>query len=441
MDGIFSQEPDSDQYYTLDSRYQIEKNRIGRGSYGRVYKGREIATGKAVAIKHIKIDSLEYLAEETIALLREISLLRMAKEDKHSCIISLEYVGGLIISPFREIYLVLELCDTDLDKIIQSKQKYSTDHIRYIVYQILCGIDYLHSKNVVHRDLKPANIFLNVADSTIKIGDLGLARATHPIPGTNQASIRRHLLSSKLTQYVVTRYYRSPELILESWKGDASPDIFSIGCILGELILYEPMFPGHSDLDNLSLIFNLMGTPKSREWISPQEVYLLDRFPNRTDQNFQKKFNTALPLFDLDMIDLLKQLLQVNPQQRINSRQALQHPFFNSIRDERSHPLSLELNSDAKIFLENYHRVEFQSNKSSEVCVTGIRTAIGLYANRSAAAPVVAESSTASVPPTPAPTAPDVPSSFNAINKGFFPAAPPKAPPNSPTASNDSMAP
>ncbi|CAL9780839.1 unnamed protein product [Musa acuminata subsp. burmannicoides] len=130
---------------------------------------------------------------------------------------------------FSDVYIVYELMDTDLNQIIRSNQLLTDDHCQYFLYQILRGLKYVHSANVLHRDLKPSNLFLN-ANCDLKIGDFGLARTTSE--------------TDLMTEYVVTRWYRAPELLLNCSEYTAAIDIWSVGCILGEIVTRQPLFPG-----------------------------------------------------------------------------------------------------------------------------------------------------------------------------------------------------
>ena len=222
-------------------------NKIGEGAYGQVYSGVDTAKNKKIVIKKITYEIPD--SALTKYLLREISLLRMLKG--HPNIISLEDV---ITSPEKNCcQLIFEPCDTDLGQIIKSKQILTPGHIQYILYQMIRGIYYIHSAKLVHRDLKPANIFIN-ENCDVKIGDFGLSRATQDIR-KNPPS-----LFHQLSPYVVTRWYRSPEVLL-SCRGEAPTDMWSIGCILAELLLGRPIFPGKNSVDQLNLIFNLIEKP------------------------------------------------------------------------------------------------------------------------------------------------------------------------------------
>ena len=145
---------------------------------------------------------------------------------------------------FKDVYIVSELMETDLHRIIYSRQELTDDHIQYFIYQILCSLKYMHSANVLHRDLKPANVLLN-SNCDLKVCDFGLARIASGVNGEMEKS-------DPMTEYVITRWYRPPELILTR-SYDCSIDMWSAGCILGELLLRKPIFPGRDYVDQIKV--------------------------------------------------------------------------------------------------------------------------------------------------------------------------------------------
>ncbi len=216
------------QTFDVTARYQLMK-RLGEGSYGVVVSARDKLTNKKVAIKKI-VDVIEE-AQDAKRVLRELKLLKHFR--LHENIISIK---DILLSPapkdaFKDIYVVTDLMDTDLHRIIRSPQPLSDDHCRYFLYQILRGLKYMHSASVIHRDLKPNNLLVN-ANCDLKICDLGLARvSTHPT-------------KSMLTCYVVTRWYRAPELLLGTRNYTSAVDMWSVGCIT--FLLLSGNLPFHA---------------------------------------------------------------------------------------------------------------------------------------------------------------------------------------------------
>ncbi|GAY51462.1 hypothetical protein CUMW_134350 [Citrus unshiu] len=202
---------------------------------------------------------------------------------------------------FNDVYIVYELMDTDLHQIIRSHQDLTDDHCRYFLYQLLRGLKYVHSANVLHRDLKPSNLLLN-ANCDLKIGDFGLARTTSE--------------TDFMTEYVVTRWYRAPELLLNCSEYTAAIDIWSVGCILGEIMTRQPLFPGKDYVHQLRLITELIGSPDEtslgflRSDNARRYVRMLPQFPK---QNFSARFPNKSP----GAVDLLEKMLVFDPNRRI----------------------------------------------------------------------------------------------------------------------------
>ena len=357
MLSIFSQMVYSNGRDELRSKYEISAQKLGAGSYGYVYAGINKVTHKRVAIKNMEYFDIE--PDSVKQLLREVTILRMLKD--HPCIISLEDIIILTTDdPLSGINLVFERYESDLDKVIRSKQHLTPAHIQYFLYQILHGVHYIHSAKLIHRDLKPSNILVNT-NCEIKICDFGLARPTHHIRETSlSATDDPPRIFHKLTEYVVTRWYRSPEVILGcSGRGNPSLDIWSIGCILAELVLGSPIFPGKSANEVLVLIFKLMGTPElqDREWIDDSlSIHYVSRLPSRPRQDLGKKLNCT----DSSLLDVLAKLLDLNPTKRITTVQALQHSFFGSTYKSIDIPaFSLETRTAAeKSSFDDYYQFE-----------------------------------------------------------------------------------
>ncbi|ESR58217.1 hypothetical protein CICLE_v10020645mg [Citrus x clementina] len=213
--------------------------------------------------------------------------------------------------------------DTDLHQIIRSHQDLTDDHCRYFLYQLLRGLKYVHSANVLHRDLKPSNLLLN-ANCDLKIGDFGLARTTSE--------------TDFMTEYVVTRWYRAPELLLNCSEYTAAIDIWSVGCILGEIMTRQPLFPGKDYVHQLRLITELIGSPDEtslgflRSDNARRYVRMLPQFPK---QNFSARFPNKSP----GAVDLLEKMLVFDPNRRITVDEALCHPYLAPLHDINEEPV------------------------------------------------------------------------------------------------------
>ena len=236
---------------------------VGKGSYGVVCAAQNARTREKVAIKKIKPMCEDvWDAKHT---LRELRLMRLLEH--HPNVISLRDLT--IVPADDELYIVMELMDADLHKIVQSKQKLSTPHLQVIMSQILLGVRAMHDNNVYHRDLKPGNILVG-RDCQIRITDFGLARCMPP-RDNNGALDGSHTTddtnpASAMTEYVVTRWYRCPELLLAPHVAYTSAvDMWSVGCIFAEMVLRSPLFAGRSYVHQVQLILETIGTPPSVE--------------------------------------------------------------------------------------------------------------------------------------------------------------------------------
>ncbi|OVA00189.1 Protein kinase domain [Macleaya cordata] len=253
--------------------------------------------------------------------LREIKLLRHM--DHENVIAIKDIIRPPQKETFNDVYIVYELMDTDLHQIIRSNQPLTDDHCQYFLYQLLRGLKYVHSANVLHRDLKPSNLLLN-ANCDLKIGDFGLARTTSE--------------TDFMTEYVVTRWYRAPELLLNCSEYTAAIDIWSVGCILGEIMTREPLFPGRDYVHQLRLITELIGSPDDsslgflRSDNARRYVRQLPQYPK---QHFSGRFSNK----SHGAVDLIEKMLVFDPTKRITVDEALCHPYLKSLHDINDEPV------------------------------------------------------------------------------------------------------
>ncbi|KAM3207587.1 hypothetical protein ACQJBY_062684 [Aegilops geniculata] len=223
---------------------------------------------------------------------------------------------------FNDVYIAYELMDTDLHQIIRSNQALSEEHCQYFLYQILRGLKYIHSANVLHRDLKPSNLLLN-ANCDLKICDFGLARTTSE--------------TDFMTEYVVTRWYRAPELLLNSSEYTAAIDVWSVGCIFMELMDRKPLFPGRDHVHQLRLLMELIGTPNEADldFVNENARRYIRQLPRHARQSLSEKFPHVHP----SAIDLVEKMLTFDPRQRITVEGALAHPYLASLHDISDEPV------------------------------------------------------------------------------------------------------
>mmetsp|Transcript_13331 Transcript_13331/g.34955 ORF Transcript_13331/g.34955 Transcript_13331/m.34955 type:complete len:242 (-) Transcript_13331:1392-2117(-) len=224
--------------FILPKKYEFVKS-LGSGAFGAVCAFRDRDDGEIVAIK--KVIAFDDVVDARRTL-REIMLLRALH---HENLLSIKYIVPPIdYNAYEPVYIVSESMDADLLQIIKSPQPLTDDHTKYFIYQILKGLKYLHSAHVLHRDLKPNNLLV-LKNCDLKICDFGLARVIAEPDEERDAS---------MTQYVVTRWYRAPELILCLGNYDFAIDIWSVGCILAELLMRKPLFPGKDCMKKLNLL-------------------------------------------------------------------------------------------------------------------------------------------------------------------------------------------
>jgi tRNA A-37 threonylcarbamoyl transferase component Bud32 len=238
--------------FTLDTRYSLIRT-IGSGAYGVVISASDSKTQTNVAIKMVpKAFSDEIDAKR---ILREIKLLQHLQHDHIVSIIDMMPPSVPFLEDFHDVYIVTDLMETDLHRIIYSKQKLSIDHVQYFVYQVLRALKYIHSCRVIHRDLKPSNLLVN-SNCDLKICDFGLARGIHDDPKCGEDESRDDIDVERngtllLTEYVVTRWYRAPEIMLACHEYSYGVDMWSVGCIFAELLLRKPYFPGDDYIDQV----------------------------------------------------------------------------------------------------------------------------------------------------------------------------------------------
>lgn len=239
-----------------------------------------------------------------------------------------------------ELYMMMELADTNLHRLIQSSCPLSDGHIRVIMYQILSGVKAMHDNGVLHRDLKPGNLLLN-KDCELKITDFGLARMMPKGKATGDAKAEGGdpaAVISPMTEYVVTRWYRPPEIMLApNGTYNEAVDMWSIGCIFGELLNRKPLFPGSDFIDQLTRVFRVLPVPprdKRGYEVEGDALAFLESLPPCSPSALAKTLRRASP----EALSLLRRLLCVNPERRISARQALAHPYFKAIRAQLGDP-------------------------------------------------------------------------------------------------------
>ncbi|KAJ3155535.1 Mitogen-activated protein kinase [Geranomyces variabilis] len=312
--------------HPISVKYSFRKI-IGKGAYGTVWTARNRETNDKVAIKKIGAKNFEELILAKRAL-RELLLVRhLNGNDNVAQFIEAE-TNTTDPQYINELYLVEGLMEADLAQIIKSTQTLSDQHHQYFIYQILRGLKWMHSAGIVHRDLKPGNLLVN-SDCELRICDFGLARGR---PTSNA-----HLVQ---TEYVATRYYRAPEVILSPKHYDKSLDMWSVGCIFGELYIRQVLFKGTDFVNQLQRIFDLLGTPPdlAAMGLCSAKVYkLITSWKKREKVPLHEKFPNA----SAEGLHLLERLLTYSPTERATAEEGLRHPYMRAYHledDEPSHP-------------------------------------------------------------------------------------------------------
>ncbi|KAG0218994.1 kinase-like domain-containing protein [Mortierella sp. GBAus27b] len=315
--------PVLNQQFIVDTKYQFIRE-IGQGAYGVVCAAKNTQTGEDVAIKKVtKVFEKAILAKRA---LREVKLLRHFAG--HENITSIQDMDITNVMDFNEIYLVQELMEADLHQIIRSEQPLTDAHFQYFIYQICRGLKYIHSANVLHRDLKPGNLLVN-ADCELKICDFGLARGFSDDAESNVGF---------MTEYVATRWYRAPEIMLSFQSYTKAIDMWSVGCIFAEMLGGKPLFKGRDYVDQLNQILQILGTPDEgtlRRVGSERAQAYIRSLPRMPKIPFSQLYPRATPL----ALDLLEKLLDFDPASRITVEQALGHPYLAAYHEEDDEPV------------------------------------------------------------------------------------------------------
>ncbi|XP_076960939.1 putative serine/threonine-protein kinase At1g54610 [Bidens hawaiensis] len=288
---------------------EFEKlDKIGQGTYSNVYKARDLITGKVVALKKVRVDTLE--PENVKFMAREILIL---KKLNHPNIIKLE---GLVTSRMSSsLYLVFEYMEHDLAGLAATQTaKFTEPQIRCFMKQLLCGLEHCHKNGVLHRDIKGSNLLID-DNGILKIADFGLASFYDP---KNK---------QPMTSRVVTLWYRPPELLLGATNYGVGVDLWSAGCILAELLSGKPIMPGRTEVEQLHKIFKLCGSPSEEYW----KRY---RLPNATlfkpRQPYKRCMSETFKDFPTSSLPLLEMLLAIDPDDRGSAVSSLNSDFFST---------------------------------------------------------------------------------------------------------------
>lgn len=280
-------------------------DKIGQGTYGDVYRARDTESNEIVALKRMRIEKFkDGLPESTT---REINLLKSL--DHLNIVKFIEVVVGPSLD---SIFLVMEYCEHDLGELVDHETNFTESQIKCIMQQLFTGLSYLHRNHIVHRDIKASNLLLT-NDGQLKIADFGLARKySYP--------------SEPMTPGVVTRWYRAPELLFEAEHQTSAIDMWAAGCIFGELYLQKPLLPGTSEIHQIELIIDLIGTPNDKIWPGFSDLPVAQAYHMK-----QQPYNNVAAIFtnvSSSGIQLLNMLLMYDPRRRATAEESLESSYF-----------------------------------------------------------------------------------------------------------------
>lgn len=324
----------------ISEKYEILQ-KLGKGAYGVVWKAVDKKYKTTVALK--KVFDAFHNVTDSQRTYREVMFLQQL--NGHKNIIRLRNI--IKADNNKDLYLVFDFMETDLHHVIRANI-----------------LKYLHSGGLIHRDLKPSNILIN-SECHVKLADFGLARTVSD--SSDDTSI-------KLTDYVATRWYRAPEILLGSTKYSRAVDMWSVGCILGELIVGKPIFPGTSTLNQIERVLELLGKPKQEDMdaINSQHTQtILSSINVQKKKSFSSFFAGASDL----ALDLLRKLLTFNPNQRLTAEQALKHKYleqFSGTEEENIcvRPISIDMDDNKRFSIKEYREAiysDIAKNKKEQI--------------------------------------------------------------------------
>ncbi|XP_061767900.1 mitogen-activated protein kinase 12-like [Nerophis ophidion] len=329
--GFYRQEVNR-TVWEVPERYR-DLRQVGTGAYGTVCSAWDRRTGTQVAIK-----KLHRPFQSKLFAKRAYRELRLLKHMKHENVIGLldVFTAEISLDRLRDFYLVMPFMGTDLGKLMKL-ERLSEDRVQFLVYQMMKGLKYIHSAGIIHRDLKPGNLAIN-QDCELKILDFGLARQA----------------DAEMTGYVVTRWYRAPEVILNWMHYTQTVDIWSAGCIMAEMLLAKPLFKGNDHLDQLREIMKITGTPAADFVVKLQSQDVRIKTTTKTPKcsvtvhglcqqakNYlrglpkvpQKDFHSIFSKASTNAVCVLEKMLLLDPEERASASEALDLPFFAYFRD------------------------------------------------------------------------------------------------------------
>lgn len=352
--------PEKDMFGKCRPVSEFEKlNRIGEGTYGIVYRARDGRNAEVVALKKMRMEREK--DGLPLSAVREITLLL---DCNHENVVAIKEV--VVGRSLESVFLVMEYCEQDLASILDNMPSPFTEaQVKCIMLQVFKGLAYLHKNFYIHRDLKVSNLLMTDR-GCVKIADFGLARRFgEPV--------------RPMTPRVVTLWYRAPELLLQSATHTTAVDIWAAGCILGELLLHKPLLPGRTEIQQLEMIIELLGTPHSAIWPQMEQLPALQHFTLKQQpyNNLKHKF----PYLSAAGLRLLNFLFMYDPAKRATAEECLQSSYFRESPapcDPKlmpSFPQHRNIKSgrrDANAELQQQQQQQQQEQAASESSVSGL---------------------------------------------------------------------
>ena len=280
--------------------------KIGSGHYGKIYLVR--VNGKEMALKRIESSNDKGM---DLSALREIKILRNID---HPYIIR---IHDIFSEKNSTLCLLMDYHPFDLKNLIKNKILLSETEVIEIIYQILEAFKYLHTQAIVHRDIKPDNVLIS-SEGITKLIDFGLARHIQSV-------------TEPLTKYVITQWYKPPEVLYGSEYYGIKVDIWSLGCVFAELLLGKPLFPGYNQTDQLSKIFGIRGTPNIHKWSDIKKLPGYLEFEDRSEIPLKLIF----PEVSNETLQILEEMLSLNPNHRPSASALLERDLFKDLQHEK----------------------------------------------------------------------------------------------------------
>ncbi|CAM9497806.1 unnamed protein product [Lampetra planeri] len=321
--------------FELGPRY-VDLKPLGFGGNGLVFSAVDSDCDKRVAIKKLVLSGPHSLKHA----LREIKIIRRLDHDNIVRVFEVlgpagqrlplgqAGIGTSALAELECVYIVQDYLETDLARVLEQGSALSEEHARLFMYQLLRGLKYIHSANVLHRDLKPANLFINTEELLLKIGDFGLARILDP----------HYSHKGYLSEGLVTKWYRSPRLLLSPNNYTKAIDMWAAGCIFAEMLSGKTLFAGAHELEQMQLI--LQTVPVMRDEDHQELLNVIPVFVDKERREPPKPLALLLPNVSKEALDFLQQILTFNPMDRLTAEQALAHPYMSLYAFPQDEPVA-----------------------------------------------------------------------------------------------------